>query len=114
LHIYHHQIQRINNIVMSLIDIARMKHIEVQKQKIDFDQLVNECICSYQYAVNFSIINFIKEVAVGLNFNSARASVNSILYNLIEKAIKYSRKDERAFVRVAILTANRAMHNCRG
>jgi signal transduction histidine kinase len=99
---YHHQIQRINNIVMSLIDITRMKHIEIQKQKIDFEALVNDCINSYQYVENFSSIKFIKEIEVEIDFNSEWAIINTILQNLIENAIKYARKDENAFVRIAI------------
>lgn len=99
---YHHQIQRINNIVMSLIDITRMKHLEVKAEKIDFVLLVEECIKSYSYFENFKSIQFIKEIQSDLTFYSEWAIVNTILQNLIENAIKYARSEVASFVRIAI------------
>lgn len=99
---YHHQIQRINNIVLSLIDITRMKHLEVKREPIEFEQLVDECIKSYSYFENYRSIEFIKEIQHPIHFTSEWAIVNTILQNLIENAIKYARNDVKPFVRIAI------------
>lgn len=87
---YHNQIQRINDIVMSLIDITRMKHLEVKRVAIDFNLMVDDCIASYSYFENFSKITFIKEIAADILFKSEWAIVNTIVQNLIENAIKYA------------------------
>jgi hypothetical protein len=99
---YHHQILRINNIVMSLIEITRMKHVEVKKEKIDFENLISECITSYQHTENFDRISFIKEIQPGIEYFSEWSILNTILQNLIENAIKYSKGETGAWVKIEV------------
>jgi signal transduction histidine kinase len=98
---YHNQILRINDIVMSLIDITRMKHLEVKRVSIDFYQMVDDCISSYSYFENFGKITFIKEIESGISFKSEWAIVNTIVQNLIENAIKYA-SDTSPFVKISV------------
>jgi signal transduction histidine kinase len=99
---YQSQITRINNVVMDLINLTRMNHLEENKIKIDFKSLIDECIQAYHYLNNFKAINFIKEIDERLEFYSEWAIVNTILQNLIENAIKYSRTDKDPFVRISV------------
>jgi signal transduction histidine kinase len=99
---YQSQITRINNVVMDLINLTRMNHLEENKIKIDFKLLIDECIQAYHYLNNFKAINFIKEIDERLEFHSEWAIVNTILQNLIENAIKYSRTDKDPFVRISV------------
>jgi signal transduction histidine kinase len=103
---YQSQITRINNVVMDLINLTRMNHLEENKIKIDFKSLIEECIHAYHYMTNFKTINFIKEIDEQIEFNSEWAIVNTILQNLIENAIKYSRTDREPFVRISVRKAN--------
>jgi signal transduction histidine kinase len=98
---YQSQITRINNVVMDLINLTRMNHMEENKVKIDFKLLIDECIQAYHYMNNFKSIHFIKEIE-DVEFYSEWAIVNTILQNLIENAIKYSRADKDPFVRISI------------
>ncbi len=98
---YNTQINRMHNIVMSLIDLTQMKHLGDSKGKIDFALLVDECIASYSYFENFKSITFIKEIDLHLNYYSEWAIINTIMQNLIENAIKYS-GDEKPFVKVSV------------
>lgn len=100
---YQTQINRINNIVMGLIGLTQMKHLQDIRVKIDFPELVEECIQSYGYFENFKDIKFIKEIDPDLNFYSEWAIINTILQNLIENAIKYSQK-ENPFIKISIRT----------
>lgn len=110
LNMYHHQVQRINNIVLNLIDITRMKHLEVKKEAINFNVLVEECILSYQHFTHFKSIRFIKEIEQEIHFQSEWAIVNTILQNLIENAIKYIRPNVESWVRIAVFQNNHNIH----
>jgi signal transduction histidine kinase len=70
------------------------------KVKIDFSTLVDECIGSYNYLENFKNIEFIKEIEE-VNYHSEWAIINTILQNLIENAIKYS-KPINPFVKISV------------
>jgi signal transduction histidine kinase len=97
---YRTQVNRMSNIVMSLIDLTQMKHLENGKVRIDFATLIDECIGSYNYVENFKNIQFIKEIDE-VDFYSEWAIINTILQNLIENAIKYSRP-HRPFVKISV------------
>src|SRR5258706_3728143 len=109
---YQSQVNRINRIVMGLIGLTQMKHLQDHRVKIDFPSLVDECIDSYSYFENFKNIKFIKEIETSIEYYSEWAIINTILQNLVENAIKYSRKEnpylkisirnEGAFIRIAL------------
>ena len=80
---------RIDTIVMDLIDITRISSHKIVPVKIDFMQLIEECIHSYSYFDNFDRIQFRIEVEKGIDFKSEWVIVNTILQNLIENSIKY-------------------------
>src|SRR5258705_8614823 len=86
---------------MGLIGLTQMKHLEDIRVKIDFPSLVDECIQSYGYFENFKDIKFIKDIDPTLEFYSEWAIINTILQNLIENAIKYSRT-ENPFIKISI------------
>lgn len=101
---YRSQVNRMNNIVMSLIDLTQMKHMGNGKVKIDFPALVDECIGAYSYLENFKNIQFIKEIEE-IHFHYEWAIINTILQNLIENAIKYS-KQQGPFVKISVVQKN--------
>lgn len=80
---------RIDSIVMDLINITRISSHKIVPVKINFMQLIEECIHSYSYFDNFDRIQFRIEVEEGINFKSEWVIVNTILQNLIENSIKY-------------------------
>ncbi|MBA4053472.1 MAG: hypothetical protein C0490_02050 [Marivirga sp.] len=87
----HQQVERLNNIITGLINLTKLSHSELQKSKIDFEQMVEGCIVSFNGLKNFSQIDFKKNIQPGIEFYSEWTLVNTILQNLIENAIKYSR-----------------------
>ncbi len=101
-HLYHSQVKRINNIVIGLINLTRMNHLQAHLEKINFETLIDECFESYSYMPRFRDISFIKELDTKLEFKAEWAIVNTILQNLIENSIKYSRKDVDSYVKVII------------
>jgi len=98
---FQNQALRMNNIVMGLINLTEIKNTGKLKVKIDFDRLVDECINSCHYLDQDGKVTITKKIEA-IEFQSEWAIVNSILQNLIENAIKYSRKDITPFVNISI------------
>ena len=100
---YKTQTNRISKIVMELINLTRMNHQKIEKQLIDFQQIVDDCIASYQHLPNFNRINFIKDVDREIEFYSEWPVINTIIQNLIENGIKYYREGpEKPFMKISI------------
>jgi signal transduction histidine kinase len=106
---YHSQVKRINNIVVGLINLTRLNYLQTNPQQINFDELIDECFASYSYMPHFREISFIKEIDSKIIFKSEWSIINTVLQNLIENAIKYSRKDVDSFVRVSIQRKDRIL-----
>ncbi len=90
---YDKNVNRLNNILSELLNLARISYNSEIKEPINFDKLIDECISSYKYLENFDKIHFQVEVE-RIAFKSKWSLVNSILQNLIENAIKYLRTEK--------------------
>lgn len=101
--LYHGQVARMNNIIMGLINLTELKNTKDLKVKIDFDKLTDECVHSCHYLDQHARVAVTKDIQP-VEFYSEWAIINTILQNLIENAIKYSRKDVDPFVHISIHT----------
>jgi signal transduction histidine kinase len=95
------QIQRLNSIINGLIKLTRLTDAKLEKQKIDFDSLVDGCITSLMEIPNFNKITFSKHIAPDVELHSEWTLLNAIVQNLIENGIKYSR-DKAPYVKVIV------------
>jgi two-component system, sensor histidine kinase and response regulator len=86
----HHQVERLSNIITGLINLTKLSHEDLQREKIDFDKMIDGCIASFNGLDNFENMTFRKEIQPGIEFYSEWTLLNAILQNLIENAIKYS------------------------
>lgn len=98
---YHSQAVRMNDIVIGLINLTEIKNTEKLKSKIYFEKLVDECINSCRYLPHFSLVRFEKQIDQ-FEFYAEWTIINTILQNLIENAIKYSRHNIDAFIKIII------------
>ncbi len=94
LDMFKEQILRINHIIDSLIKFTRSNHFAEVAEEIDFSEMSQECISSFNYLPNFGLIDFQVVVDQDVSLKAEWALVNTILQNLIENAIKYVRKDQ--------------------
>jgi signal transduction histidine kinase len=101
----HHQVERLNNIITGLINLTKLSHTELQKERVDFHKLVNECIASFHTFENFPRVTFIKEIEENLEFYSEWTLLNAIIQNLVENAIKYARRLS-PFVKISVTYEN--------
>ncbi|RAV98490.1 sensor histidine kinase [Pseudochryseolinea flava] len=89
----HHQVERLSHIITGLINLTKLSHADLQREKIDFHKMIDECIASFNALENFEGLSFKKDVQEGIEFHSEWALLNAILQNLIENAIKYASKN---------------------
>jgi signal transduction histidine kinase len=89
----HQQVERLNHIIKGLINLTRLNHNDLQKEKIDFNKMVDECIVSFNGLTNFTNLAFRKDIQPGVEYYSEWTLLNAIVQNLIENAIKYSREN---------------------
>ncbi len=112
LNMYHEQIKRLESIILDFIDLTRLKESHTQHTPINFQKNISECIRSFNYLSNYPKINFDIHIEKGLDFRSDQSSINSILQNLIENAIKYADPNKKPFVKISIVKQTNTPHLC--
>ena len=86
------QATRLSNILNELLKLTRISYDSDKKEKIDFTQIVSDCISSYKYLENFDKISFELDIK-DVSYKAEWSLINSILQNLIENGIKYARTE---------------------
>ncbi len=99
---YHQQLMRINMIVMDLIEITRLEQTQKETQIINFRQIAEDCVNSFTYYEHFKDIRFMYEIDEAIVFNSYWIIINTILQNLIENSIKYSRQGADSYIKIGV------------
>lgn len=99
----HGQIERLNHIITSLINLTHLNQDHLPRQQIDFDKLIDDCIESFNGVSNYEKISFRKAVEPDIRFYSVWALLNAIVQNLIENAIKYAQPDS-PYVQINVFT----------
>ncbi len=100
--LYNKQITRLNDIILTLIQLTKIKEVDIKREEIDFKDVVNSCINSFTNLPNFENVRFRMSVDLEWPFISDRGLITTILQNLVENAIKYSKPGQLSDVEVAI------------
>jgi two-component system, sensor histidine kinase LadS len=95
------QILRLNHIITGLIKLTKLHDSGLEKQKIDFNTLIDGCIVSNQELPNFSKVKFFKNLQPDVELFSEWTLLNAIFQNLIENSIKYSHP-ESPYVNIGV------------
>jgi signal transduction histidine kinase len=103
--LYQSQIQRLHGILMDFISLTQIKEMKIEPVKIHFVPMVQECIEAHKYYDNFDQIDFDINIE-DIDVNSDKSTINAILQNLIENAIKYARNDVPPKVKIRISSIN--------
>lgn len=106
LDMYHEQILRLNDIILDLINLTRIKGWQAKTVKIDFDEIIKNIIKSFKYLPNFLKINFKIDIIEEINFYSDKSIITTIFQNLIENSIKYSRANVVPYVHINVRKDN--------
>jgi len=103
---YHEQIQRLKDIVVNFMELAQIKEKQAEYAEINFKAIVNNAIKSFRHLPNFKDVDFRINIQVNRKFNSDKGLVRTILQNLIENGIKYSRPEITSYVKIDITDGN--------
>ncbi|MDW3210846.1 MAG: tetratricopeptide repeat protein [Reichenbachiella sp.] len=102
--LYHHRITRINQTIIDLLELSKVRDWQLSKTIIDFDEIVSDCIESFNYLPGFGKIEFSIDIEKNMKIQSDRSLMNTIIQNLIENSIKYSRQDiDDPFVNIKVM-----------
>ena len=100
--LYNKQITRLNDIILTLIQLTKIKEVDISKEKINFKSIINSCINSFTNLPNFDNVRFNLKIDLDRPFMSDRGLVTTILQNLVENAIKYSKPGQPGDVEIEI------------
>lgn len=89
----HSQVERLHQIINGLINLTRLNNAALQREAIDFEKLINDCIESSRSLHSFEKINFKREIKTESIYYTEWTLLNAIVQNLIENAVKYCRPD---------------------
>lgn len=88
---FNDQILRLNETILALLDLTRIKELEANNEKLNFEKIVEGAIKSFKQLPNFENINFRKDIKNPKIFINDKSLVTTIVQNLIENSIKYSK-----------------------
>lgn len=99
--------QKLDAILLSLIESMSIKDLKPVFQNIDLKKIITDILERLKSIDYFNKIQFKINVLNNNTFNSDQTIINSILQNLIENAIKYSNRSiSNSFINVTIEDAD--------
>lgn len=99
---YNQHIHRLNDILLDFINLIQIKEKKIETVSIDLTTMVSQCIESFKFLPAYQKIDFQVTIEDVGSVMTDKSTMNTIIQNLIENAIKYSRPDNDPFVRVDI------------
>lgn len=104
--------RQLEGILLEFIRIIHIQEREVQPVRIDFDEMIAEIIQPIKYRTKNSVSNFRVHVDCSQPFFTDKGMMNSILYNLINNAVNYKKKqpNEESYVEVEVIRSNNGIN----
>src|SRR5690606_22405332 len=91
-------VKKLDSFIADLTNLSRNSRLESKPQKIDFNQLIKDCVDDLKFMDNAEKVNY--DIRVEHNghddFYSDEDRLKIILMNLISNAIKYQKADQDA------------------
>jgi signal transduction histidine kinase/ligand-binding sensor domain-containing protein len=81
--------KKLDNLLMDLLQITKVKQATIQKEKIDFNNLLNDVISSFSRFPGFENIKINPAVHSKADFHCDKKLLYSLIQNLVENPIKY-------------------------
>jgi signal transduction histidine kinase/tetratricopeptide (TPR) repeat protein len=104
--LYNGRMLRLNQTITDLLELTKVNAHDIIAERIDFHELIAECLESFEYFPNYDNIRFEVNIDEGAEFFSDRRMINIILQNLLENSIKYSKsKDHDPYVQISVKQA---------
>jgi PAS domain S-box-containing protein len=82
-------IARLSDFIKDLIDYSRNNRTNLHSSRIDFEQMINDCLNNLRYMEGLGRMKRIIKIQDSLDFWSDEVRIRTILMNCISNAIKY-------------------------
>ncbi|MDH5367410.1 MAG: PAS domain S-box protein [Cyclobacteriaceae bacterium] len=99
---YNNQILRLNETIIALIELTKIKEQKIKNETVNIEDIVQGSISYFTHSQGFDDIQFNINIKLDTNIYSDKSLITTIIQNLIENAIKYSRSDVKPFVDIKI------------
>ena len=100
-------VKRLDETVQGIIDYSRNARIDVTREVISFENVINNVLENLSSLSNFSRIQFNTEISLDGTFYSDSRRIKIILSNIISNSIKYADlTKEKSFVNLSIHNSN--------
>jgi len=95
-------INKLDSFILDLTNFSRNTRLEIQKEKIDFEAVIAECIENLKYMENAEKVKSIIEIDAEVPYLSDPGRMAILFQNLISNAIKYQQPFTDAYVKISI------------
>ena len=103
--------RKLDNLLIDLLEITKVKQATIQKEKIDFHILTQEVLSSFEKFPGFENIKINTTIHSKTDFYTDKKLLYSLVQNLIENPIKYQdTKKNRSYLDILITTDEKGAH----
>jgi hypothetical protein len=95
-------LDRLNGILLDLQELALIRQGKVLIKKVDVAQLINNMLPNFSAYENYNRIKFNIQNDLKRDFHTDEILLNSVLRNILENSIKYSRKGTDPVVNILL------------
>jgi PAS domain S-box-containing protein len=100
---YHKSVLRLNKILHNLIDLTKIKEVELAESEVDLNDMISESLASVSSIQNFEDIHFKIKNEVDFKLRSDANSIRTILFHLLENAVTFIQADnDKPFVKLEL------------
>jgi len=97
-------INKLDSFILDLTNFSRNSRLEVQREKIDFKEVISECLDNLKYMEHAEKVDVRVDIREEKPFMSDAGRMSILFQNLISNAIKYQRLNADSFVEIKVLT----------
>ena len=97
-------INKLDSFILDLTNFSRNSRMEVQREEIDFQEVISECLDNLKYMEHADKVDVRVEISEENPFMSDVGRMSILFQNLISNAIKYHRLSADSYVKIKVLT----------
>jgi signal transduction histidine kinase len=101
--------QKLNSILASLLEVTKIKYIDIEVKPIHFDELVKQVLAQFTATLQTEEIMLSTEINQKQIFFSDPYLISTILHHLLENAIHYKKEQGKTFISFTINDTNQGV-----